>query len=116
MFNTKRQGGMVLGGESGKTRKLVSLFVAAALIAAPGCGSRQASAGDCWDKNDDGYCDDDGSRAGGGGGSSYYYVNGSKVYPRSGVSKSDGSYKASSGISSGVSKGGIGSSSGSSSS
>ncbi|TNJ62860.1 hypothetical protein FE784_28600 [Paenibacillus hemerocallicola] len=103
---------MALGGESGKTRKLVSLFVAAALVAAPGCGSRQVSAGECWDKNNDGYCDDDGSSVGG----SYHYVNGSRVYARSGVSKSDGSYKASSGVSTGVSKGGIGSSSGSSSS
>lgn len=100
--------------ESGKTRKLVSLFVAAALVIAPGCGSRQVSAGECWDRNNDGYCDDDGSYVGGG---SYHVVNGSRVYSRSGVTKSDSSsYKASSGISSGTSKGGIGSSSGSSSS
>ncbi|MEF3305277.1 hypothetical protein [Paenibacillus sp. GYB003] len=100
--------------ENGKTRKLVSLFVASALVVAPGCGSRQVSAGECWDRNNDGYCDDDGSSVG----SSYHYVNGSRVYTRSGVKSSDGSsYKASSGVSTGTaSKGGIGSSSGSSSS
>ncbi|GAA3410209.1 hypothetical protein ACFFNY_22305 [Paenibacillus hodogayensis] len=104
-----------MDGENGKARKLVSLFVAAALIAAPGCGSsRTVSARDCWDRNNDGYCDDDGSSVGGG---SYHYVNGSRVYTRSGVSDSshESSYKSSSGISTG-SKGGIGSSSGSSSS
>lgn len=102
-----------MGEENGKTRKLVSLFVAAALIAAPGCGGSRVSSGECWDRNNDGYCDDDGSAAGG----SYHYVNGSRVYSRSGVTQSDsGTYKPSSGVSTGVSKGGIGSSSGSSSS
>lgn len=94
--------------KNGKTRKLVSLFVAAALVVAPGCGSsRQASAGECWDDNNDGRCDDDGSYVSGNG---YYYSNGKKRYYKSGVTSSSGSsYKSSSGVSTG-SKGGIGSS------
>jgi|GEM_PF-924303 hypothetical protein len=88
------------------SKKLVSLFLAAALAAAPGCASRQVHAGECWDDNNDGYCDDDGSYV---GTSSYYYVDGRKRYYKSGATSNSGSYKPSSGISNG-SKGGLGSS------
>src|SRR5690606_24245185 len=69
-------GGRTMEEENGKTRKLVSLFVAAELVVAPGCGSRQTSA-ECWDDNNDGYCDDDGVYVGGSG---YHYIGGRKSY------------------------------------
>jgi len=82
-----------------KSAKVVGLFVAAALTVS-GCSSgANGYDDDCYDSNNDGYCDD-----GGGGGSSSTYVG-------SGGSK----YKSNaSGITSG-SKGGIGSSGSSSS-
>lgn len=98
-----------------KSRVLVGLFVAAALTVSSGCSqTTSGNANECWDDNDDGYCDDDGSRVG----SSYYISNGKKRYYKSGSGYMSGSsYKPSSGVSSGTSsKGGIGSSSGSSSS
>lgn len=89
--------------KTSKTRTLVSLFVITTLAFNAGC-TRSSNANECWDNNDDGYCDDDGSRVG----SSYYMSNGKKRYT-----------KSSSGISSGTqsssSKSGIGSSSTSSS-
>ncbi|GIO09098.1 hypothetical protein J31TS6_51260 [Brevibacillus reuszeri] len=83
-----------------KSAKVVGLFVAAALTVS-GCSSgANGYDDDCYDSNNDGYCDDGGSR----GGSSSTYVG-------SGGSKYNSN---SSGITSG-SKGGIGSSGSSSS-
>ncbi|MBH0330565.1 hypothetical protein ABH14_12290 [Brevibacillus brevis] len=74
-----------------KSKKVVGLFVAAAL-AVSGCSSED-DYDDCYDNDNDGYCDDSSS---GGSGSTYR------------------SYKSKSGVSSGMStsssKGGIGSS------
>ncbi|NHN33415.1 hypothetical protein [Paenibacillus agricola] len=87
--------------------KLVTLFVAAALVAAPGCTNRAANS-NCVDANQDGYCDN-----GSGSRSSYFYGGGN-----SGVGTNNGSTNDSSpGISKGSTPhGGVGSSSGSSSS
>ncbi|PZE22504.1 hypothetical protein [Paenibacillus xerothermodurans] len=92
------------------TNKVVSLFVATALIVAPGCSSKQANT-DCVDANQDGYCDNSGS---GSSSSSYrYYGGGSSI---SNAKPSSGSFD-SSGISRGSAPhGGIGSGSKSSSS
>ncbi|MFC4769248.1 hypothetical protein [Effusibacillus consociatus] len=86
---------------SNKTNRLVGLFTAAALSLTAGCSSAQPAGNttvqddDCLDENNDGYCDDDGSRVG----SSYFYKNGKKYFKKmhSGVSTS------SSGVSSGSS-------------
>ncbi|MED1781242.1 hypothetical protein P4V43_05325 [Brevibacillus fortis] len=76
-----------------KSKKVVGLFVAAAL-AISGCSSGDDYDEDCYDNDNDGYCDD--SSSSGSSGSTYR------------------SYKSKSGVSSGIStsssKGGIGSS------
>jgi hypothetical protein len=112
-----------------KTSRLVGLFAAAAMTLSAGCSSAQTNSGnsdsifddECLDENNDGYCDDDGTAVYG----SSYIKNGKKYYKKatSGItsgSTSFGSSKTSSGsgISSGTSasKGGIGSSGGSSTS
>lgn len=94
-----------------KTRKLVSLFVVTTLaIGGAGC-TRSSSANECYDSNEDGYCDDDGSSHG----SSYYYHNGQKRYTKASTGVSSGTQSlGSSGTSSSGSKSGIGSSSSSS--
>jgi len=91
----------MLEKRQGKTNKLVTLFVATALVAATGCSNTAANS-NCIDQNRDGYCDN----GGGGGGSSGAYYGGS-----SGTSGKS----SSSGISTSSSHSGIGSSSGSSS-
>lgn len=90
-------------GFNDRSRKIVSLFVATALVLGPGC---QNSSSNCVDRNNDGYCDEGGS---GSGGSSGYYGSGGGSSASYG--SSDSSYKksSSSGITSGA-KGGIGSS------
>ncbi|AEI44405.1 hypothetical protein [Paenibacillus mucilaginosus] len=86
-----------------RTRRMVKLFVASTLVlgGAAGCSDSR----DCVDNNRDGYCDDGG---GGSSSSSHYY------YGSSGSSKASSSGTVS-GSSSGISKGGIGSSGSSSS-
>ncbi|WP_141333701.1 MULTISPECIES: hypothetical protein [unclassified Paenibacillus] len=81
-----------MGLTKSRTRKVVSLFVASALVigGAAGCSSN----GSCTDRNQDGYCDD------GSGGHSSGYYGGSSGKVKSGTS----------GATSGISKGGIGSS------
>lgn len=97
-----------MGTNSTASRKLVGLFLAAALVAAPGCAGTGASGQECPDTNNDGYCDDSGGRAGGGG----TYIGGRGGAAGSGGAVAeDGVNKPNTGISSGVSKGGIGSSS-----
>lgn len=93
-----------------KTTKVVGLFVAAALTVS-GCSSTDESEydDDCYDADNDGYCDDDGSSRG--SGSTYIDLNGKKKYKRNYSGVSSGS----SGFSSSGSKGGIGSSGSSSS-
>ncbi|WP_159887051.1 hypothetical protein [Paenibacillus puerhi] len=86
---------------SGRTHRMLSLFVATALVAA---GTAGCSDNKCVDRNKDGYCDD------GGGGRSGYYGGGS-----GGSSGNQLKNGASTGTSSGISKGGIGSSGSSSS-
>jgi hypothetical protein len=98
-----------------KTSKAVALFVAAVLIAAPGCSNRSANS-NCIDQNKDSYCDNNS-----GGSSSMsrgYYGAGGGTSGSLGSSGSTGSIgDSSSGISQGSSThGGIGSSGGSSSS
>jgi len=92
-------------GFHNRSRKIVSLFVATALVLASGCQNSPGSR-DCIDRNNDGYCDDGG---GGAGGASRYYGSGGGSSASYGTD--DGSYKksSSSGITSGA-KGGIGSS------
>ncbi|WP_426447198.1 hypothetical protein ACP26L_24485 [Paenibacillus sp. S-38] len=87
-----------------RTRRMVKLFVASTLVlgGAAGCSDSR----DCVDNNRDGYCDDGGG--GGSSSSSHYY------YGSSGSSKASSSGTVS-GSSSGISKGGIGSSGSSSS-
>ncbi|WP_373429986.1 hypothetical protein [Paenibacillus sp. GD4] len=82
---------------AGRTRKVMSLFVATALM----LGTTACSDRDCVDNNRDGYCDSTGGSSSGG----YYGGTGSSYGSKS---------KSSSGITSG-SKGGIGSSGSSSS-
>jgi hypothetical protein len=99
-----------------KTRTLVSLFIAGVLAINSGCTktTTTGATNECWDDNNDGYCDDDGSRAG----SSYYMSNGRKRYTKTDSGLTSGTAnKPSSGISSGTqgSKSGIGSSSSASS-
>lgn len=90
--------------KQGKTHKLVTLFVATALVAATGCSNSAANL-NCVDQNNDGYCDN----GSGSTSSSGYYRGGSS-------SGKSGTVSGSSGISQGSSShGGIGSSSGSSS-
>lgn len=98
-----------------RTKKVVTLFAAAALVAVPGCSSSKASQAKCVDKNKDGYCDDeycvdndedgycdDGTGRSGGGS---YYSGGNRYYQKeSGITPG----------SKGGSKGGIGKSSSSS--
>ncbi|AFH64298.1 hypothetical protein ACVNS2_26815 [Paenibacillus caseinilyticus] len=86
-----------------RTHRMVKLFVASTLVlgGAAGCSDSR----DCVDNNRDGYCDDGG---GGSSSSSHYY------YGSSGSSKASSSGTVS-GSSSGISKGGIGSSGSSSS-
>lgn len=75
----------------GRTKKLLSLFMATALVTATaGCSSDDR----CYDQNNDGYCDDDGSAHSG----VYTSGNGGKKL-----------FQRKNGISS-ASKGGIGSS------
>jgi hypothetical protein len=81
-----------------KTAKMVGLFVAAAMTIS-GCSSDDYD-DDCYDTNNDGYCDENGSSGGG-----YIYTGGKKY-----SSNSSGVSKGSSGYSSSSSKGGIGSS------
>ncbi|KQL45605.1 hypothetical protein AN963_11110 [Brevibacillus choshinensis] len=83
-----------------KTAKMVGLFIAATLTVT-GCSSDYDD--DCYDQDNDGYCDDDGG--GSRGSSSTYYSNGSKKYKSSSTGVSTGSSSFTSG-----SKGGIGSS------
>ncbi|GEN35669.1 hypothetical protein ADA01nite_31290 [Aneurinibacillus danicus] len=76
-------------GKRGHAKKLLSLFMAAALVTVPaGCSSDD----ECYDQDNDGYCDDDGRAH-----------TGSYVYGSDGKKK----FAKKSGISSG-SKGGIG--------
>ncbi|TMV08264.1 hypothetical protein FE781_15330 [Paenibacillus thermoaerophilus] len=106
---------------------MVGLFLVAALaVSATGCGNK-LNDNECYDENEDGYCDDDGNARSSG----YYYSGGRKVYYKSGspgitngvqsYGSSSSGTKPNSSISSGASgsnsvpKGGIGSSSGSSS-
>ncbi|WP_281887752.1 hypothetical protein [Paenibacillus sp. YYML68] len=87
-------------GSGDRGRKLVSLFVASALVlgGTAGCSDDR----DCIDRDRDGYCDGSGGRSG------YYYGGGS--------SSSSGKIKSgTSSPTSGVSKGGIGGSGSSSS-
>lgn len=85
--------------KQGKTHKMVTLFVASALVAATGCSNTAANS-NCVDQNNDGYCDN-----GGGSSSSNGYYRGS--------SGKSGTVSGSSGISQGSSSyGGIGSSNG----
>lgn len=79
-----------------RTRKVVSLFVASALVLGSTAGC--ANNGSCTDRNQDGYCDD-----GSGGYSSYRGGSSGKVNSGTGD------------VTSGISKGGIGSSGSSSS-
>ncbi|AFC31936.1 hypothetical protein PM3016_5221 [Paenibacillus mucilaginosus 3016] len=83
-----------------RTHRMVKLFVASTLVlgGAAGCSDSR----DCVDNNRDGYCDDGG---GGSSSSSHYYYGSSKASSSGTVS----------GSSSGISKGGIGSSGSSSS-
>ncbi|MDO3680826.1 hypothetical protein [Paenibacillus ehimensis] len=83
--------------KSSRTRKLVALFVASTLVLG---GTAGCSDSKCTDRNGDGYCDDS---SGGSSGGHYYGGSGSK------------SSSKVSGSSSGISKGGIGSSGSSSS-
>lgn len=85
-----------------KTARMLGLFVAAALTVS-GCSSQQGYDDDCYDGDNDGYCDD----GGGSGSSSSTYVNsgGRKVYH----SNSTGISSGSSGSHSSGYKGGIGS-------
>ncbi len=78
--------------KSSRTRKLVALFVASTLVLG---GTAGCSDSKCTDRNGDGYCDDG---SGGSSGGRYY----------GGSSSGGSSYKASTGSSSGISKGGIG--------
>lgn len=88
--------------KQGKTHKMVTLFVATALVVGTGCSNTAANS-NCIDQNGDGYCDN-----GGGSSSSSGYYRGS--------SGTSGTVSGSSGISKGSSShGGIGSSSSSSS-
>ncbi|MEK8131979.1 hypothetical protein WMW72_29130 [Paenibacillus filicis] len=84
-----------------RTKRLLSLFVASALVAA---GTAGCADNNCIDRNQDGYCDN-----GGGGRSGTYYGGGSSG---SGSKLNSGD---TGGVSSGISKGGIGSSGSSSS-
>ncbi|HZG57631.1 hypothetical protein [Paenibacillus sp.] len=98
--------------EAQKTRRMAGLFLATALTVS-GCSSDGALAADeCYDDDENGYCDDDGD-----GSYGMHYVNGRKVFYRASLADIDvdGKKKPKSGISKGVaaSKGGIGSSSGS---
>ncbi|WP_028550372.1 hypothetical protein [Paenibacillus sp. UNC451MF] len=89
--------------KNGRTHKLVTLFVAASLIAATGCSNTSANS-NCVDQNNDGYCDN-----GSGSGSTsrgYYGGSSGKSVTSDGSSISQGS----------SSHGGIGSSGSSSSS
>jgi hypothetical protein len=61
-----------------KTARLVGLFVAAALTVG-GCSSEQGYDDDCYDYDNDGYCDDD-SSGGSGRGSTYVNTGGKKIY------------------------------------
>ncbi|PTM56677.1 hypothetical protein [Desmospora activa] len=102
-----------------RTKKVVTLFAAAALVAVPGCSSSDSEASEerCVDKNRDGYCDeefcidndedgycDDGTdRAGG----ASYYSGGNRYFQKeSGITPG-----SKSGYSKSKSKGGIGKSS-----
>ncbi|SDW44552.1 hypothetical protein SAMN05444487_103169 [Marininema mesophilum] len=91
--------------DTGRSKRLASLFAAAILVVSTGCSDDEARCTDkdkdnycdketCVDKDEDGYCDNGDGRVGG----SAFYKNGKKVF------------KKISGISSG-SKGGVGSSS-----
>lgn len=81
-------------GKRGQTKKLLSLFMATALVTATaGCSSDDK----CYDQDNDGYCDDDGSAHSG----SYTSGNGGKKL----FQRKNGISSASKG-----SKGGIGSS------
>ncbi|NOU95195.1 hypothetical protein GC093_18490 [Paenibacillus sp. LMG 31456] len=94
----------------GKTHHIVTLFVAAALVAAPGCSNTPANS-NCVDQNNDGYCDN------GSGSSSSRYYGSSGTSGGAASSTSSTPSDGSSGISKGSSAhGGIGSSGGSSSS
>lgn len=90
--------------KANQTNKVVGLFLVATLTVATGCSSDQvySNEDDCFDDNNDGYCDDDGSSVG----SSYIDYDGRRRYKKqySGVSSGK-----SSGFSS-AAKGGIGSS------
>jgi hypothetical protein len=86
----------------GRTARMLSLFAIAALTASAGCSplqqtissSNSLAQDECYDENNDGYCDDDGSRAG-----SYYgYYGGRKIYKRTVSGITNGSGPASSGI------------------
>ena len=106
-------------GNAERSKKVVGLFLAAALTLAPGCsltpGDSDRSDNFCTDANQDGYCDEDGRAATGGG---RHYSTGFWGFGRSwGWGSSPGSNSgvnsggnSSSGVSSG-SKSGIGSSS-----
>lgn len=85
-----------------RTARMLSLFAIAALTASAGCSpvqqtipsSNGLAQDECYDENNDGYCDDDGSRAG-----SYYgYYGGRKIYKRTASGITNGSGPASSGI------------------
>jgi hypothetical protein len=74
-----------------KTAKMVGLFVAAALTIS-GCSSDEYD-DDCYDSDNDGYCDESGSS--GGSSSTYINTSGSKKYKSSttGVSNGSSGYK-----------------------
>lgn len=104
---------------SPKTARLLGLFLAAALVLTPGCGSSERAGHVHIDRNNDGYCDEDGEPMPAGGSGSRYYGGHSGYYgtysglPRSGGvtagQPSGSSHPA--GISSGAAPhGGIGSS------
>lgn len=71
-------------GELSKTAKLLGLFTAVMLVAAPGCGLTGDSQAKHVhvDRNGDGYCDDDGEPVSSQSGGGYYHTGGYYSTPR----------------------------------
>ena len=92
---------------SGKTAKMLGLFMAVTLAATAGCGAPQHAH---IDRNGDGYCDEDGERVGTTYGSRGYGGYYSSPYLGGQMMAAPGTPSTSAGISSGT-HGGIGGSS-----